>query len=316
MSRHLLVLISLLSIPLTASVVHADEDESIRTFLKAYIGAINTRDVDAISTMWAEDAVYADRATGERTEGHDAIVADIKASFAEEGDKPLVSGELERIRVIKSDIATIEGRTSLAYPNEEPVFSFFSALLVKHDDGWKIESLDEMPIPVPVTAYDALRDLEWMVGAWVEQGGDVQVAITMRWAPNRMFLIRSFNVIKQDGAEQLGTQIIGWDPRARQIRSWTFNADGSFGDGLWSKSGEDWLIKSSQTLADGSAASGTYVMTKVDADTLSLKLVGHEIEGEPQPTGKSVTVVRSEETPPVEMPGTEEATTEAGSAED
>ena len=70
------------------------------------------------------------------------------------------------------------------------------------------------------------------------------------------FLIRTI-VEQSDGqVSRAGTQIIGWDPRSEHIRSWDFNADGSFGDGTWSKNGGDWLVKSSQTLASGEAASG------------------------------------------------------------
>ena len=63
----------------------------------------------------------------------------------------------------------------------------------------------------------------------------------------------------------------------------------------WSSSGDDWLIKSSQTLADGNAASGTYILTKVSDDEVTLKLIGHEVEGEPQPTGPAATLVRRPE---------------------
>ena len=32
-----------------------------------------------------------------------------------------------------------------------------------------------------------------------------------------------------------GTQLIGWDPRIRQIRSWVFDSDGGFSEALWSQ---------------------------------------------------------------------------------
>ena len=51
-------------------------------------------------------------------------------------------------------------------------------------------------------------------------------------------------------------------------------------------------IIGSQTLADGRAASGTYALTREDDNTISVQLIGHEIEGEPQPASDAVRVTR------------------------
>jgi hypothetical protein len=53
-------------------------------------------------------------------------------------------------------------------------------------------------------------------------------------------------------------------------------------------------VKSTQTLADGSAASGTYVMTPGD-DSMTVQLIGHEIDGALQPASETVTIVRAED---------------------
>ncbi len=177
-------------------------------------------------------------------------------------------------------------------PDEAPTISTFSAILINEKGKWLIDSVVELPMPAPATPEAALKDLEFLVGHWVDESPETRVDTTVRWTPSRSFLLRSFSVESAEGQSHQGTQVIGWDPRSREIRSWTFNSDGSFGDGTWSRSGDDWLIKSSQTQADGQAASGTYVLTPVDKDTLSLRLIGHEVEGEPQPNGPSVKIVR------------------------
>jgi hypothetical protein len=199
---------------------------------------------------------------------------------------------VDRVRLIKPDVASVEGQTTLVTTDAEPVESVFSAILVHQDGKWVIESAEESPLPRPATPEDALSDLEWLVGHWVDDGEDARVDTSIQWSQDRAFLLRSFVVQTAEGATQRGTQVIGWDPRSQEIRSWTFNSDGSFSDATWSKNGEDWLIKSSQTLADGQAASGTYVLTRVNDDSISLQLIGHEIEGQPQPSGEPVTVTR------------------------
>ena len=275
---------------LSAKVVRADET-AIRNFVEAYVDAFNKQNLDAVAAMWAEMGTHVDRETGDRTEGREAIRADLAAVF-KNAAKTRLAGTVDRIRFIKSDVASVEGTTTTAQPDEEPSVSQFSAILVMQGDNWQIDSIEEMPVPQPATAYNALRQLDWLVGNWVDDSKDSPVISTFRWSKNGSFLIRTFSMGSGDQATQLGTQIIGWDPRGQQIRSWTFNADGSFGDGIWSKNGADWLIKSSQTLADGQAASGTYVLTEVDKDRLTLQLIGHEIEGEPQLTLEAVEVAR------------------------
>jgi uncharacterized protein (TIGR02246 family) len=270
--------------------VRAD-DAAIRKFLGAYVDAFNKQDLDSVSAMWAENASYVDRETGERTKGRAAIRADLEKVF-QKPTKTRLEGTVDRVRFIKPDVASVEGKTTTSVPNEEPNVSQFTATVVKQGEDWKIQSVEEMAVSQPATAYDALRELEWLVGNWVDNSKGPPVVSTFRWSENKTFLIRSFSTKDGEKVTRLGTQIIGWDPRSRQIRSWSFNSDGSFGDGVWSKAGNDWSIKSTQTLSDGRAASGTYVFTRIDASTLTLRLVGQEIEGEPVPKSKPVSLHR------------------------
>ena len=46
-------------------------------------------------------------------------------------------------------------------------------------------------------------------------------------------------------------QRIGWDPLARQIRSWEFDSEGGFGEGKWSRDGERWVIKHTGVRPEG-----------------------------------------------------------------
>ena len=152
--------------------------------------------------------------------------------------------------------------------------------------------MSEWSTPIALGAADRLGELEFLIGTWVDSAAETPIVSTFRWSPNGSFLIRSFHL--QDGEDfaRQGTQIIGWDPRSLEIRSWSFHADGSFGDGVWSRNGETWMIKSTQTLSDGNAASGTYLMTLQNDGTLRVELVGHEIAGEPIPASGSSTLSR------------------------
>ena len=49
-------------------------------------------------------------------------------------------------------------------------------------------------------------------------------------------VLHSFKAGK-DGFQLSGTEVIGWDPTSRSIRSWVFDSDGSFGQAVWTRRG-------------------------------------------------------------------------------
>jgi uncharacterized protein (TIGR02246 family) len=292
-----------------------ERTEAIHAMVAAYVEAFNKKDLEKVALAWAEDCSVTDRSTGERVEGRAAMKDDLKAGFEAQPDLKL-SAEVGRVKFITDEVAQVEGQTVVAGPNADPVASSFSAILTKSGDKWQIKSLEELTAPEPETPHDALKELDFLLGRWVDEGEGSRVETHIRHAPSGAFLIRSFAVQTQEGIDQEGTQVIGWDPRAKQIRSWTFNSDGSFGDGIWTKSGDEWLIKSSQTLADGGAASGTYVLSKENDDTLQLQLIGHTVNGAPQPAADPVTMRRQAEETAAAGEATGEVQEAKGTAEE
>ncbi len=278
----------------------ANETE-VRAAINTYVTAFNSKDIGKVESLWSENAVYVDHQSGERTVGRSQIVDDIKTVFASQA-APILAGSVEHVRVIKDDVASVDGDVVLSIGDERLVTKF-SAILLKQNGSWVIDSLEERAVVVPASAAEALQELNWLVGTWEDTSTETSVRTVVKPAIGGSFLIRSFETIAAEGAPLRGTQIIGWDPRAQAFRSWSFDADGSFGDGVWIKSENDWLIKSTQTLADGRAASGTFVMKIQDANTFTVQLIGREIEGELQPASSTVTVKRlldkpvSDETP-------------------
>jgi hypothetical protein len=131
-----------------------------------------------------------------------------------------------------------------------------------------------------------------MVGEWLDEGEVAKIVTSCSWMKNRKFLTRSFKVMMDEQATLEGTQMVGWDPIAGQIRSWTFDSEGGFGQGRWIKDGNRWLVKMSYVLADGERASAINVITYVDENTLRWQSIDREIAGELQPNIPEVTVVR------------------------
>jgi uncharacterized protein (TIGR02246 family) len=292
--------IALLAITLTASAYQASkpadtgnpENEAVQKVFQNYIVAFNKNDAKAVADFWTKDSIYVNRENGQRTEGRENILADMQKLFKEH-PKVQLSIDSNKIRFIKPDVASAEGQVTVIYPDDDPSTTIFTTLLVKNDSSWLIDSAEEINAPTPATSSDALKDLEWLVGQWHDDTEGIDVEAAVRWSSKRAFLVRSYKVKVGDDEPYEGTQVIGWDPRKKQIRSWSFDSDGSFDDGAWSKNGDEWLIRSARTQADGTSASGTQVLKKVDADTFTIQTIARDVDGEPQPASKPVKVVRA-----------------------
>jgi uncharacterized protein (TIGR02246 family) len=268
----------------------------VEAALRQYVAAFNAHDADKLAALWTPGGVYVDKATGDRTEGRDALAADFRALFAA-SPQIMLSGAVEHVRAIGDQAAVVEGTTTTVTPDAEPAVTGFTAIFVKQGDAWLLDAVHETPLAAPDAPRQALAPLAWMVGQWRDAaapGDDAATSVdtSVRWSPSEAFLIRSYSVSRPEEEPLQGTQVIGWDPRAKQIRSWTFNSDGSFGEGVWTRSGDEWLARSSQTLADGRAATATQVFKQLDDNTATVQTIAKEIDGAPEPATEPVTITR------------------------
>lgn len=288
--KQALPLLSFFVVSLMPSLLMADEVQ-IGKSLDEFVAAFNEKNAEKLAACWTETATHTDRETGERTEGRAAIQADFTKIFAAQPGIKL-SAALTRTKLITAEVAQVEGLSTVIGGDGVPVESVFTAIMTRSGEKWLFDSIEETAAPVPATPADALQELEWLIGEWTDESGDVKVRTTFRWSANRAFLLRSFVAESADGIALEGTQVIGWDANLQQIRSWTFNSDGSFGSSTWSKNESSWLAKSSQTSANGDISSGTYVLERVDENSFTLQLIGHEINGDAQPAAPAATITR------------------------
>ena len=142
------------------------------------------------------------------------------------------------------------------------------------------------------SATSPLQDLAWLVGQWSDQGEEVTNVSKIQWAYDGAFMTRSFQVLVDGKPVLKGTQVVAWDPVQKRIRSWVFDSTGGFGQGIWLRDGNQWLIKKTFTLATGERASALNVITYVDENTFRFKSVNREIGGQLLPNIPETTVVR------------------------
>jgi uncharacterized protein (TIGR02246 family) len=269
-----------------------DEANVIRQRIESYVAAYNDQQAAAVADHWSDDAVYVNRDTGERITGRPAIAAMFQKLF-QSGEAAQLNVTVEAIRRITPEVAIEDGTAEMVSADGEPLHSTYTAVHVKRDGQWYLDSVRETDAPAPPpAASNELEQLSWMVGEWLDKAEDATVRSQWQWAKNKTFLTSTFNVSVEDRVELEGTQIIGWDPAAGQIRSWVFDSEGGFGEGVWRRAGNQWIVETVSTLSDGSQGSATNVYTLVDDGTFLWKSVDRQVDGEPQPDIDELPVYR------------------------
>jgi uncharacterized protein (TIGR02246 family) len=269
----------------------AADEMALREAVDAYVAAFNRGDAQAIAALWSPDAVYLNRVTREEVTGREAIEAQFTAIFAESTESKLAV-TVNSVQFISPNVALEHGTAKITRPEEEPEETEYSAVYVKHDGAWLLDRVTEEDIPIVVSNYEHLKDLEWMIGSWVDQDDEATVETTCQWTKNRNFITRMFSLSVRDQIEVSGLQIIGWDPVEQQIRSWVFDSDGGFGVGTWTKKGNDWHVQNSGVAVDGSKYSSLNIISYIDDDSFTWQSIERTAGGELLPNQDEVVVVR------------------------
>ena len=225
----------------------------------------NKGDSKALAALFTENAEVVE-ADGDRYQGRSLVEQAFAETFAtDKGAK--IAFAVDAIRVLTPDAAKEEGQSVVTPVKGAPISRLYTVLYVRRDGRWLISSVREEADPL-ARPHDRLKDLEWMVGEWVEERSDSVVRLTCRWSDDGNFLLRSVTVRHRGKPVLTISQRIGWDPVARQIRSWEFDSEGGFGEGKWSRDGERWVVKHTDVQPEGVTSSATNVMTRERADLI------------------------------------------------
>jgi hypothetical protein len=137
-----------------------------------------------------------------------------------------------------------------------------------------------------------VKQLEFLVGEWIDEGADSHVHFTCRWDEGQNFLVRDFAVHTGGQKTMTGTQRIGYDPLTGHLRAWIFDSAGGYADGYFHREGENWVLQTSGVTSDGRMASGTQILSRLDNHRLSWQAVDYVIGGERVADIPKVTIVR------------------------
>lgn len=206
------------------------QDKAILQRVASYVAAFNKGDATAVAKHWSKDGVYVNRTTGARLVGREAIAASFDEMFAD-GPVGELQVQVESIRIVRPDVAVEDGTVRFIARTGPIDTTSYTAIYVREESEWKLDSIRETDSPPPPTNYDILSELEWMVGDWTDELDEWKVETTCEWSANRNFLTRSFKVVKDDETQIQGMQVIGYSPDDDVFKCWVFHSGGGFGEG-------------------------------------------------------------------------------------
>jgi uncharacterized protein (TIGR02246 family) len=275
----------------------ADDEAAIRKNDEVYAEAYNKHDAKAVAALWSSEAVYVDPDTGKESVGRDSIEKEFADTFDGLKDAKLEI-KVATIKFLSPNVAIENGTARITRPKEEPDESTYTALFVKHEGKWLLDRVTEDETATtsdePPSNYEHLKDLDWMVGSWIDNDDDdgTTIQTDCSWTKNKNFLTRSFAVAVGNEVDMAGMQIIGWDPAAKQIHSWVFDSDGGFGEGKWTRKGNRWIVRQTGTLPDGGKASEVNIINPIDDNSFTWQTLQRSVDGSPLPNLDETTIVR------------------------
>ena len=265
------------------------DERQIRQAVAAFVEQYNAHRADAVAALFASDARMVLR-NGTEVDGRDAIKESFEEAFTE-SPQAAISVVVDSIRFLTPEVAVEEGSTSL-FPDGDTLTSQsrYTVLHLKKNGRWLMQSVRVVE-EESRSAYGELQPLDWLLGDWIDEGRDEVVEANFHWDENKSFLLEEFQVIREGSVVLKGTQRIGWDPQARQIRSWIFDSAGGFGEVAWTPVGDKWICKAKGVMADGTSASATRTLTRAARDRVIWSSTDR-VSGDEQLPDLAVTMVR------------------------
>ena len=227
--------------PGNANVEVTADEKAVYQLINEFEKAFNSQDAKALAALFTEDAELVNE-EGEVAHGRAEIEARFAASFSARPDAKLTT-HVDSIRSIGTGVVVEDGTTTVTLGSDAPAErSRYTAIHSKQDGKWKMASAREFSA-TPLTNAERLQELEWLIGEWVDESPDSVVTSSFKWSPDGNFILNEYSAKIAGRQAVSGTQRLGWDALNQQIHSWMFDSNGGFGEGLWSRDGDRWVIK-------------------------------------------------------------------------
>jgi uncharacterized protein (TIGR02246 family) len=260
------------------------DEVEVHKALEAFVAAFNENDAVKASAMFATTAEFIDDESN-RLEGSKQI-GEVLAKFFTNNKGAKLQITPAGTRTVAPGVVIEDGESVVTVPDKETQsVRKFTFVFARIDGAWKIASMREYPEePEVVATEDRLKELEFLIGDWVDEGGDSLVATSIKWSADKSCLIREFSILQQGKELMTGLQRIAVDPLTGTVKGWSFDSEGGHGESTWTKNGDSWLVRGTGVTSDGDAAAATYILKAISKDRIELKtmhkVVGDTVEGD------------------------------------
>lgn len=255
-----------------------DVAKAIQAQKQAYIAAYSKGDLDGVLAVYAPDAEYID-SDGIVTRGTAELREMYKASLEEmKGWKLKVEGK--SLRLIRPDVAVIDGIVELDSPEGQKQASNYTSIWVKQDGRWLVSSIRDLGSTEPESTVDGqamLKELEWLVGEWTQQDATSSVTLSVRRDLGH-FLALDYTIKQGDSTMQV-RQFIGFDPREETLRSWVMDSTGGFGYSVWNKRGKTWRSLTTGVLPNGAEGTSVNSIRMIDNNSFYWRSEDRTVDG-------------------------------------
>ena len=269
---------------------HQQDEKAIRLAVEAFAKAFNAGDAKAIASLFVADGEIGDE-EGQSTRGREGIEQAFTGIFKEH-PKTHMDLAIGSIRFIGPDTAIEDGMATVTNAPDEPAErSPYTVVHTGHDGKWLTASARDLPDDTP-TPEEQLKQLQWMIGEWVDESPEALVITSYRWTDNQCYILSEFKMQVGGRPVMTGTQRIGWDPLSKNIRSWVFDSEGGFGEGIWTREGNQWIVKMTGVTRDGKVASATNITTRVSKHRMTWQQRDRIVGGEKTPDIAEIPITR------------------------
>ena len=278
-----------------SSPARPQDQQAIRLAVEAFAKAYNTGDAKAIASLFAADGEIVNE-EGQSTQGREGI-RQVFAGIFKEHPKTHMDLAVTSIRFIGPNLAVEDGTATVTHAPDEPAQRGpYTVIHAARDGNWLMASARDLPDEAS-SPDEQLKQLQWLIGDWVDESPEALVVTSYRWTDNQCYILSEFKVQIAGRPVMTGSQRIGWDPLAKQVRSWVFDSEGGFGEGIWTRDGNRWIVKRSGVTRDGKIASGTFIITHVSRDRMIWQSRDRIVGGEKTPDVEAIPITRKAPSP-------------------
>jgi uncharacterized protein (TIGR02246 family) len=266
------------------------DTKAIRATADAFAKAYNAHDPKAIAALFSADGEIVDE-SGDAKQGRAEIEGVFTAVF-EEYPEATMAIDITAVRFLGANLAEEDGTVNVVHtPGDAPEQNRYTVLHLKQDGKWSMVSARDLPDDQADPA-EMLKPLDWLIGDWVDESPDSLIKTTYAWTDNKAYILSEFRIQIAGREVMTGSQRIGWDPLAKVIRSWVFDSEGGFAEGVYTQDGDRWIVRLMGVTRDGEPASATNIFTTLGKDRMSWQSRDRSVGGKATPDTETYIVVR------------------------